>query len=30
LDSDSFRRLIGPVDDILKRNVARYEKYVKK
>nr|AAC47268.1 44 kDa regulatory subunit of cAMP-dependent protein kinase [Paramecium tetraurelia] len=30
LDSDSFRRLIGPVDEILKRNMGRYEKYVKK
>lgn len=30
LDSDSFRRLIGPIEDILKRNAAKYEKYLKK
>ncbi|KAM3133382.1 hypothetical protein pb186bvf_014543 [Paramecium bursaria] len=30
LDSESFRRLIGPIEDILKRNVSRYEKFLKK
>jgi cAMP-dependent protein kinase regulator len=30
LDSQSFRRLCGPLEEILKRNVSRYEKFVKK
>lgn len=25
LDRKSFRRLLGPIEDILKRNAARYE-----
>lgn len=28
LDRSSFKRLIGPLDDILKRNFKRYEKFV--
>jgi cAMP-dependent protein kinase regulator len=27
IDRDSFKRLLGPLDDILKRNFVRYEKY---
>lgn len=30
LDRDSFRRLCGPIEDILKRNTGRYEKFLKK
>ena len=30
LDKQSFKRLLGSVESILKRNVTRYEKYVKK
>lgn len=30
IDRKSFKRLLGPLDDILKRNTARYELYVKK
>ena len=26
----SFKRLLGSIEDILKRNVEKYEKYVKK
>eukprot|EP01015_Nassula_variabilis_P016047 TRINITY_DN2422_c0_g1_i6.p4 TRINITY_DN2422_c0_g1~~TRINITY_DN2422_c0_g1_i6.p4 ORF type:complete len:147 (+),score=39.14 TRINITY_DN2422_c0_g1_i6:44-442(+) len=28
LDRDSFTRLLGPLDEILKRNFNRYEKYM--
>lgn len=28
LDRMSFKRLIGPLDDILRRNFAKYEKYM--
>ena len=28
IDRDSFKRLLGPLDDILKRNFSKYEKYV--
>lgn len=28
LDRDSFKRLIGPLDEILKRNMAKYQKYM--
>lgn len=28
LDRDSFRRLIGPIEDILKRNTDRYAKFL--
>mmetsp|Transcript_124544 Transcript_124544/g.186053 ORF Transcript_124544/g.186053 Transcript_124544/m.186053 type:complete len:121 (+) Transcript_124544:889-1251(+) len=28
LDRLSFKRLLGPLDDILKRNFARYEKFL--
>ena len=28
IDRDSFKRLLGPLDDILKRNFSRYEKYM--
>lgn len=28
LDRDSFKRLIGPLDTILKRNEARYKDYL--
>jgi len=28
LDRDSFKRLLGPIEDILKRNFAKYEKYM--
>lgn len=27
LDRQSFKRMMGPLDDILKRNMALYEKY---
>ena len=30
LDKDSFKRMLGPLDDILKRNEARYAKYANK
>ena len=29
LDSKSFKRLLGPIEEILKRNSAKYEKYIK-
>ncbi len=29
MDKDSFMRLVGPVKDILKRNIDKYSKYVK-
>jgi len=29
LDSASFRRLIGPIEDILKRNTVKYAKFIK-
>lgn len=29
LDAQSFRRLLGPIEDILKRNSSKYEKYIK-
>jgi cAMP-dependent protein kinase regulator len=28
IDRDSFKRLLGPLDEILKRNYLRYEKYL--
>lgn len=28
LDRESFRRLIGPLDEILKRNMAKYQKFM--
>jgi cAMP-dependent protein kinase regulator len=28
LDRNSFKRLIGPIDDILRRNFKRYEKFM--
>jgi cAMP-dependent protein kinase regulator len=28
IDRDSFKRLLGPLDEILKRNYFRYEKYL--
>jgi len=28
LDRDSFKRLLGPMEEILKRNFAKYEKYM--
>jgi cAMP-dependent protein kinase regulator len=28
IDRDSFKRLLGPLDEILKRNFSRYEKYM--
>ena len=30
LDRKSFKRLLGPIEDILERNLKAYEKYVKK
>lgn len=30
VDRDSFKRLLGPLEDVLARNVSKYEKYVKK
>lgn len=27
MDCDSFKRLLGPIEDILKRNFAKYENY---
>eukprot|EP01016_Furgasonia_blochmanni_P022846 TRINITY_DN2481_c0_g1_i5.p4 TRINITY_DN2481_c0_g1~~TRINITY_DN2481_c0_g1_i5.p4 ORF type:complete len:131 (+),score=39.82 TRINITY_DN2481_c0_g1_i5:927-1319(+) len=30
LDRNSFKRLIGPLEDILARNMARYEKFMQK
>lgn len=30
LDRNSFNRLLGPLTDLLKRNTAKYEKYVGK
>lgn len=27
MDSDSFKRMLGPIEDILKRNFAKYENY---
>ena len=29
VDRDSFKRLLGPLEDLLKRNVNKYEKYMK-
>jgi cAMP-dependent protein kinase regulator len=29
LDRNSFRRLLGPIEDILKRNSDKYIKYIK-
>lgn len=29
LDRDSFKRLLGPLDDILKRNMDSYINYLK-
>jgi cAMP-dependent protein kinase regulator len=29
LDQLSFRRLLGPIEDILKRNSHRYQQYLK-
>ena len=29
LDAQSFRRLLGPIGDILKRNSSKYQKYIK-
>jgi hypothetical protein len=28
LDRESFKRLIGPLEEILKRNMERYKKYM--
>ena len=28
LDSQSFKRLLGPIEDILQRNSSKYEKYM--
>ena len=28
VDRDSFKRLLGPLEDLLKRNVQKYEKYM--
>jgi hypothetical protein len=30
LDRKSFKRLLGPIEDILKRNAKAYEKYIGK
>ena len=30
IDRKSFKRLLGPLEDILKRNTARYDQYVRK
>ena len=30
MDRHSFKRLMGPLDDVLKRNLEVYEQYVKK
>lgn len=29
IERDAFKRLLGPLEDLLKRNTARYEKFVK-
>ena len=28
IDRDSFKRLIGPIEDILMRNMKKYKKYM--
>lgn len=28
IDRDSFKRLLGPLEDLLKRNTSKYEKYM--
>ena len=28
IDRDSFKRILGPLEDILKRNYSRYEKFI--
>jgi len=28
VDRDSFKRLLGPIEDLLKRNTSKYEKYL--
>lgn len=28
VDRDSFKRLLGPLEELLKRNVQKYEKYM--
>ena len=30
LDRDAFKRLLGPLEELLKRNTVMYAKYVKK
>jgi len=30
LDRKSFKRLLGPIEDILLRNTKAYDKYIKK
>ena len=30
LERETFRRILGPLEDILKRNMEIYEKYTKK
>jgi cAMP-dependent protein kinase regulator len=30
ISQDSFKRLLGPIEDILKRNISKYEKYIVK
>lgn len=30
IDRHSFKRLLGPLDEILKRNTSKYEKYMNK
>lgn len=29
IDKDGFTRLLGPLEDILKRNMSKYQKFVK-
>jgi len=30
IDRSAFKRLLGPLEDILKRNTARYDEFVQK
>lgn len=30
IERDAFKRLLGPLDELLKRNMSKYESYIKK